>query len=109
MTSTSALRANPRWQRNCTTGSGARSPKCTNTPRRRCTCAERCGSTSPATGREPTRCGSAAELVEIDYLLGQLRDNLPRYEAVLAEAQGRIAADDAALLGLRQQVALGQY
>jgi eukaryotic-like serine/threonine-protein kinase len=53
--------------------------------------------------------GSAAELVEIDYLHGQLRDNLPRYEAVLAGAQGRIAADDAALLDLRQQIALGRY
>jgi eukaryotic-like serine/threonine-protein kinase len=53
--------------------------------------------------------GSAAELVEIDYILGQLRDTLPRYEAVLAGAQGRIAADDVALLDLRQQVALGRY
>ena len=53
--------------------------------------------------------GSAAELVEIDYLHGQLRDNLPRYEAVLAGAQGLVAADDAALLDLRQQIALGRY
>jgi eukaryotic-like serine/threonine-protein kinase len=53
--------------------------------------------------------GSAAELVEIDYILGRLRDTLPRYEAVLAGAQGRIAADDVALLDLRQQVALGRY
>jgi non-specific serine/threonine protein kinase len=52
---------------------------------------------------------SAAELVEIDYHLGQLRDTLPRYEAVLASAQGHIAADDAALLDLRQQLARGRY
>jgi len=53
--------------------------------------------------------GSAAELVEIDYIQGRLKDTLPRYEAMLAAAEGRIAADDAALLDLRQQVALGQY
>jgi DNA-binding winged helix-turn-helix (wHTH) protein/tetratricopeptide (TPR) repeat protein len=53
--------------------------------------------------------GSAAELVEMDYILGHLKETLPRYEAVLATAEGRIAADDAALLDLRQQVALGRY
>jgi len=53
--------------------------------------------------------GSAAELVEIDYILGTLKDTLPQYEAVLAAAQGRIAADDAAFLDLRQQVAVGRY
>jgi tetratricopeptide (TPR) repeat protein len=53
--------------------------------------------------------GSAAELVEIDYLLGQLKDTLPQYEAVLAGARGRIAADDPAILGLRQQIARGRY
>jgi tetratricopeptide (TPR) repeat protein len=53
--------------------------------------------------------GSAAELVEMDYILGHLKETLPRYEAVLAAAEGRIAADDAALLDLRQQVALGRY
>jgi DNA-binding winged helix-turn-helix (wHTH) protein/tetratricopeptide (TPR) repeat protein len=53
--------------------------------------------------------GSAAELAEIDYILGQLQDTLPRYEAVLAAAEGHTAADDAALLDLRQQVALGRY
>ena len=53
--------------------------------------------------------GSAAELVEIDFILGDLRDTLPGYEALLAAAEGRVAADDAALLHLRQQVALGRY
>jgi len=53
--------------------------------------------------------GSAAELVGIDYILGQLQDTLPRYEAVLTAAEARIAADDTALLDLRQQVALGRY
>jgi tetratricopeptide (TPR) repeat protein len=53
--------------------------------------------------------GSAAELVEIDYSLGQLKDTLPQYEAVLAGARGRVATDDAALLDLRQQIALGRY
>ncbi len=53
--------------------------------------------------------GSAADLVEIDYFLGQLQGTLPRYEAVLETARGRIAADDAALLELRQQLARGRY
>jgi tetratricopeptide (TPR) repeat protein len=48
-------------------------------------------------------------LVEIDYTLGQLKDTLPQYEAWLAGTQGHIAADDAALLDLRQQVARGRY
>jgi eukaryotic-like serine/threonine-protein kinase len=52
---------------------------------------------------------SAAELAEIDYVQGHLKDTLARYEAVLAEAEGRIAADDEALLELRQRVALGRY
>jgi DNA-binding winged helix-turn-helix (wHTH) protein/tetratricopeptide (TPR) repeat protein len=53
--------------------------------------------------------GSATELVEIDQRLGQLKDTLPRYEAVLAAAKGHNAPDDAALLDLRQQLALGRY
>jgi DNA-binding winged helix-turn-helix (wHTH) protein/tetratricopeptide (TPR) repeat protein len=52
---------------------------------------------------------SAAALVEIDYRLGQLRDTLPRYETVLAAVQGHSAGGDAALLHLRQQIAIGRY
>jgi eukaryotic-like serine/threonine-protein kinase len=53
--------------------------------------------------------GSAAELVEIDYNLGRLKDTLPQYEALLAATQGSIGADDSELLELRQQVARGRY
>jgi non-specific serine/threonine protein kinase len=51
---------------------------------------------------------SAAELVEIDYAQGHLKDTLPRYEAMLAAAQGHVVAGDAALLELKRQVALGR-
>jgi eukaryotic-like serine/threonine-protein kinase len=66
------------------------------------------GQSLDAAGAE-TVLGSAAELVEIDFIRGQLRDTLPQYQAVLAAAEGRVADDGADLLVLRQQVALGQY
>ena len=53
--------------------------------------------------------GSAAELVEIDYSQGQLKETLPRYAALLAAAAEHVAPHDAALLDLRQQVAVGLY
>jgi len=52
---------------------------------------------------------SASELVEIDYTLGNLRDTLPRYEAVLAAGEGRRAPNDGALLELKEQVARARY
>ncbi|HEV7611581.1 MAG TPA: tetratricopeptide repeat protein [Steroidobacteraceae bacterium] len=52
---------------------------------------------------------SAAELIEVDHTLGHLRDTMPRYEAVLAAGERRIAPDDVALLELRQRVARGRY
>jgi len=52
---------------------------------------------------------SASELVEIDYTLGNLRDTLPRYEAVLAAAEGRNAPNDVVLLELKERVARAQY
>jgi eukaryotic-like serine/threonine-protein kinase len=52
---------------------------------------------------------SAAELVEIDYTLGTLRDTLPRYEAVLAAGEGRDAPNDGALLELEERVARARY
>ena len=52
---------------------------------------------------------SASELVEIDYTLGNLRDTLPRYEAVLTAGEGRKAPNDGALLELKQRVARARY
>ncbi len=52
---------------------------------------------------------SAAELVGIDYTLGNLRNTMPRYEAVLAAGKKRVAPNDAALLDLEQKVARGRY
>lgn len=52
---------------------------------------------------------SASELVEIDYTLGNLRDTLPRYEAVLAAGEGRKPPNDLPLLGLKERVARAQY
>jgi serine/threonine protein kinase/DNA-binding winged helix-turn-helix (wHTH) protein len=52
---------------------------------------------------------SASELVEIDYTLGNLRDTLPRYEAVLAAGEGRKAPNDVALLDLKERVARARY
>ena len=51
---------------------------------------------------------SAAELIEIDDIQGHLKDTLPRYEALLAAAEGHIVQDDAAFLELERQVALGR-
>jgi tetratricopeptide (TPR) repeat protein len=48
-------------------------------------------------------------LVEIDYTLGNLRDTLPRYEAVLAAGEGRTAPNDVALLELKARVARARY
>jgi eukaryotic-like serine/threonine-protein kinase len=52
---------------------------------------------------------SASELVEIDYTLGNLRDTLPKYEAVLAAGEGRKALNDGALLELKERVARARY
>jgi eukaryotic-like serine/threonine-protein kinase len=52
---------------------------------------------------------SASELVEIDYTLGNLRDTLPRYEAVLAAGEERKAPNDVALLELKERVARARY
>src|SRR3984893_9796586 len=52
---------------------------------------------------------SASELLEIDYTLGNLRDTLPRYEAVLAAGEGRKAPNDVALLELEERVARARY
>jgi len=52
---------------------------------------------------------SASELVEIDYTLGNLRDTLPRYEAVLAAGERRKAPDDVALLEMKERVARARY
>jgi eukaryotic-like serine/threonine-protein kinase len=51
---------------------------------------------------------SAAELIQIDDAQGHLKDTLPRYEALLAAAQGQVIPGDAALLELERQVALGR-
>jgi DNA-binding winged helix-turn-helix (wHTH) protein len=51
---------------------------------------------------------SAAELIQIDGAQGRLEDTLPRYEALLAAAQGHVAPGDAAFLELERQVALGR-
>jgi len=48
-------------------------------------------------------------MVEIDYTLGNLRDTLPRYEAVLAAGEGRKAPNDGALLELKERVARARY
>ncbi len=52
---------------------------------------------------------SASELLEIDYTLGNLRDALPRYEAVLAAGEARKAPNDVALLELEERVARARY
>jgi DNA-binding winged helix-turn-helix (wHTH) protein/tetratricopeptide (TPR) repeat protein len=52
---------------------------------------------------------SASELLEIDYGLGNLRDTLPRYEAVLAAGERGKAPDDVALLELKERVARARY
>ena len=52
---------------------------------------------------------SASELVEIDYRLGNLRETMPRYEALSAAAQSWIAPHDAAFLELKARVARGRY
>jgi DNA-binding winged helix-turn-helix (wHTH) protein/serine/threonine protein kinase len=51
---------------------------------------------------------SAAELVRIDDAQGHLKDTLPRYEALLAAAQGHAEADDAAFLELERLVTQGR-
>jgi DNA-binding winged helix-turn-helix (wHTH) protein/tetratricopeptide (TPR) repeat protein len=52
---------------------------------------------------------SASESVEIDYRLGNLRDTLPRYEAVLAAGEERKVPNDVALLELKERVARARY
>jgi serine/threonine protein kinase/DNA-binding winged helix-turn-helix (wHTH) protein len=52
---------------------------------------------------------SAAELVEIDYTLGNLRRTLPRYQAVLAAGQASHAPNDEALLELKERMARAAY
>jgi non-specific serine/threonine protein kinase len=52
---------------------------------------------------------SASALVEIDYILGKLRQSVSRYEAVLSAAEGGSAPNDAALLELRAEIARGRY
>jgi serine/threonine protein kinase/DNA-binding winged helix-turn-helix (wHTH) protein len=52
---------------------------------------------------------SAAELVEIDYTLGNLHETMPRYEAALTAGENRASHSEAALLELRQRVARGTY
>jgi eukaryotic-like serine/threonine-protein kinase len=51
---------------------------------------------------------SAAELIQIDEVQGRLKDTLPRYEALLAAAEGHVVPGDAAFLELERQVALGR-
>jgi len=52
---------------------------------------------------------SAAELIQIDEVQGHLEDTLPRYEVLLATAQGHVVPGDSALLELERQVALGRH
>ena len=52
---------------------------------------------------------SASELLEIDYTLGNLRNTLPRYQAILAAGAARKAPNDAALLELEERVARARY
>jgi DNA-binding winged helix-turn-helix (wHTH) protein/serine/threonine protein kinase len=52
---------------------------------------------------------SAAELIQIDEVQGHLEDTLPRYEVLLAAAQGHVVPGDSALLELERQVALGRH
>jgi hypothetical protein len=51
---------------------------------------------------------SAAELIQIAAVEGHLKDTLPRYEALLAAAEGHVVPGDAAFLELKRQVALGR-
>src|SRR5271156_2363354 len=51
---------------------------------------------------------SAAELIQIDEAQGHLKDTLPRYEALLAAAQGHVVPGDAAYLELERQVERGR-
>jgi DNA-binding winged helix-turn-helix (wHTH) protein len=52
---------------------------------------------------------SAAELIQIDEVQGRLKDTLPRYEALLAAAEGLVVPGDAAFLEFKRQVALGRH
>lgn len=52
---------------------------------------------------------SASELIQIDFALGILRDNMPRYEAALAAGRQRLASNSPAVLGLRLELAVGNY
>ena len=52
---------------------------------------------------------STCELLEIDYTLGNLRDSLPRYEAVLAAAEGSKKSNETALLKLEERLARARY
>jgi hypothetical protein len=51
---------------------------------------------------------SAAELIQIDDVQGHLKDTLPRYEALLAAAEGHVVPSEAAFLELERQVALAR-
>ena len=51
---------------------------------------------------------SAAELIQIDDAQGHLKNTLPRYEALLAAAQGHVVPGDAAFLEFERQVELGR-
>jgi len=52
---------------------------------------------------------SASELIPIDYGLGQLRDHMSRYSAVLAAGQNRIDANAPEVLDLRLNAAWGHH
>jgi DNA-binding winged helix-turn-helix (wHTH) protein len=52
---------------------------------------------------------SAAELIQIDYALGKLRDTMPRYTAVLAAGLKRLPPTAPTILELRLRLAYGQY
>jgi len=52
---------------------------------------------------------SASELIPIDYGLGQLREHMSRYSAVLAAGQERIDASAREVLDLRLNAAWGHY
>jgi eukaryotic-like serine/threonine-protein kinase len=65
--------------------------------------------------RQAHRAGSvfdvrcAAELVYLDYALGNLRQTIGRYESTLEAARGRLDPHEIALLALRQNLAVGQF
>jgi tetratricopeptide (TPR) repeat protein len=52
---------------------------------------------------------SAAELVQIDYLLGRLRDTMPRYSLALAAGLKRLPPSAPTILELRLRLARGYY